>query len=336
MKSGKFCKLVLLMAVLMFGGLTSVSAAEKFKLKFYYPGPTSVECGKFGLWFVEEIKKRSNGRIDAEYYHSGQLGGTMEAIDKLEQGIIQGSAISASHASNVDATIGVLALPFLIKDYDDADKLRKSYLMQPVYNGLKKIGIVGVDVIEFGYYSLAATSGITGYDQLQKMRLKTRAPDAKMHIQIHKAMGMRPAPMPFGEVYTALHQGVIDGLDTSPEVIKLVKFDEVVKHMYLTKHFYGAQLIWFNQKWLDSLPGDLAVLIGYTVAEGAEKFRNLAREKEANILKTLSSSGVNVVYPSAEDYKKFQDASKVVHDEFKQEIGEDYLNQVYKLLNYRQ
>jgi TRAP-type C4-dicarboxylate transport system substrate-binding protein len=336
MKISKLSILLLLMAALMFGSLTSASAAEKYKLKFYFPGPTSLIEGKFGDWFCKEIEKRSNGRIEAKYFHSGQLGSTMDAIDKLENGIIQGAAISATHASNLDATIGVLALPFLINNFDDADKLRESHLMQPVYNGLKKVGIVGVDVLEFGFYSVAATSPVTGYNQLQKLRLKTRAPDSKMHIAIHKAMGMRPSPMPFGEVYSALHQGVIDGLDTSPEVIKLVKFDEVVKNMYLTQHFYGSQLIWFNQKWLDSLPGDLAVLVGYTVAEGAAKYRKLAREKEVALLKALSSGGVKLVHPTADDLRKFRVATQVVHDEYKQAIGDDYLKQVYKLLGYQQ
>jgi len=335
MKSLRTILVVAVMILVAIGLQISESSAEQYNLKFASPGGMALEISKFGDWLCKELEKRSKGRIRTQYYHSGQMGGTMELAEKLQSGIIQGALMSASHMSNFNPTIGVLNLPFIITDYEIADKFLNSPLMDPIYNGLSKMGITGVEMTEFGFYSVGTRKPISTFQELQDARLKSRSPDSKMHMDIHRALGMRPVPIPFPEVYSSLQQGVIDAMDTSPEMIKLLKFNEVIGNLILTRHFYGAEIVWFSTKWLDSLPLDLRKLVLDTTKEGAALYRKASRDKEKRLLKFFKEGGVRLVVVSDEDKKKFRKAGEKVHEEYGAKIGLDYLTEVYQVVGYK-
>lgn len=326
--------LVAIMVAMTMMSVAPNAMAKVYTMKFASPGGMALVIGKFGKWFCDEVAKRTDGKIKTQYYHSGQMGGTMELAEKLQAGILQGALMSASHASNFNPTIGVLNLPFLFDDYNKADKMLSSPLMKPIYGGLKDMGITGVDTVEFGFYSVATSKPVKTFEELQNAGFKSRASDSKMHIDIHRALGMRPTPIPFPEVYSSLQQGVIDALDTSPEMIKLLKFNEVINNIVLTKHFYGAEIIWFNTKWLNSLPPELRKIVIDTAKEGAVIYRKESRDIERKILADLPSSGVTVVILEQGEMEKFRKAADKVHKKYGDQIGREYLQKVYDLEGY--
>lgn len=307
--------------------------AKTYNFRFACTITSKMAHGDVGIFIADRLNTETNGRIKATFFHSGKMGGEVELFSKLEKGILQGALISGAISSNYGPVINLLNLPFFFPTQEAADKFRRSPLWDNIMQGLKKYKLTGLGTSEFGWYSIATVKPVLSFDQIQKERFKIRVPKSKMMIEYCKAMGLRPTPMPFPDIYSSLQQGVIDGLESSPQVMHLVKFDEVVKHIYLTRHFWGTSLFWVRDEFLNKLPNDLRKQFIQIVQEELEKSTLRALQQEKDALEAFMKEGIGVHAVSPEDRVKFVEAMQPVYEMFADSIGRDYLKKARILVN---
>lgn len=328
MTLNKFRKMTISMMILFFVCSAGTAWAKTYTFRFSNAAPIALVETQVGVWITDRLNAETNGQIEAKYYHSRQMGDEIEVFNKLQKGVLQGAVISAAVSANFGPSIDIFNLPFLFPSYDAVDRFLNSKHYERVLNALKKYGITGLGQTEIGNYSLASVKPLRSFDEVRKSGLKFRVPKSKIMMAYTKAMGLSPTPMAFGEVYTGLSQGVVDGLESSPAILKLVKFDEVVKNLYLTKHWYGANLFWIKDDFLNQLPGKLRKQFVKIVQEELARSREVNRKLDETVLAEFSKKGITVHNLTKADQAKFIKAMQPVYEQFEDKIGKEYVAEV--------
>jgi tripartite ATP-independent transporter DctP family solute receptor len=139
--------------------------------------------------------------------------------------------------------------------------------------------------------------------------LKMRVQEAKVWLGLMRALGAIPTPIPFGELYNALQQGVVDGQENPIVTIVSMKFYEVQKQVGLTEHTYTALPVLANKKWWDSLTPAQREVIAESVKQSvAEQRKTVAAQVDEGVA-FLKGQGVTI---TEVDKPKFMEATKEV------------------------
>jgi TRAP-type C4-dicarboxylate transport system substrate-binding protein len=154
-------------------------------------------------------------------------------------------------------------------------------------------------------------------------------------MDILKLLGISPTALPFAEVYQALRTGVIEGIDNTPNVIDLVKWGEVVKYVADTNHWFGWYVFLIKKSWLEGLPGDLQKIIIEVGREACEQTMRMAQEQHVEALAKFDKMGITLVKLSDDERTKFKRRLHPLHEKYGKAIGEDFLQKMYKLLDYK-
>jgi tripartite ATP-independent transporter DctP family solute receptor len=224
----------------------------------------------------------------------------------------------------------MMDLPYLFDTYADVDRIitgpiGKSLLEEPV----GKAYVLGF--MENGFRHVS-----TSVRPIRKLAdfkgLKIRTMEAPVHISAFRALGASPTPMPFGELYTALQTGVVDGEENPPSLFYAMKFYEVQDYYSLTHHVYLAGLTLINKKFFDKLPAEIKSAIQTSFVEAAQFQRDLVRKEDGEKLKALRDLlAVNAVDPA--EIEKMRKATQSVYKEWAPKIGKDFLNRVMESLD---
>lgn len=321
-------KIIISALILFFVCSAGTSWAKTYEFRYANAAPLALVETQVGVWITDRLNAETNGQIEAKFYHSRQMGDEIETFNKLQKGILQAASISGAISANYGPAVDIINLPFLFSNYDAVDRFLKSKHYEKVLNAYKRYGITGLGQAEVGWYSLTSVKRLSSFDDVNGSGLKFRVPQSRMMMAYIEAMGLSPTPIPFGEVYVGLTQGVVDGLESSPGVLKLVKFDEVIKNIYLTRHFYNGNLFWVRDDFLNQLPDKLRKQFVKIVKEELARARKVNRRKEAEILNAFKEQGIETYNLTKEDRAKFIKAMKPVYDQFEDKIGKEWLEQV--------
>jgi tripartite ATP-independent transporter DctP family solute receptor len=254
------------------------------------------------LKFAELVKEKSNGEVKVNIYPNSQLGSAKELLEGLPLGTVE-MTMTAAPQSFAPAT-GVLALPYLFRDREHAYKVLDGPLAKEIYD--KATLPKGVRVLaawEAGFRQVLSKS-----DDFKG--LKIRVPTTKLWAETFKAIGSSPTPMAYGEVYTALQQGVMDALENPLSSIVEQKFYEVAKEITITNHLYGAIAVVISEKFFQKLTPENQKAVQEGALEARHYQRQVSKEKEEEAIKVLKKAGINIYEV---DLAPFQEAMKVIY-----------------------
>lgn len=150
--------------------------------------------------------------------------------------------------------------------------------------------------------------------------LKNRVGESTLMIDTHKALGDNPIPMSFGEIYTALQQGTIDGVDTSVIYVQDGNFQEVTKYATLTNHTALQMVTFINKDFFDSLPADLQDVVMEATAKTTAEQREIAVAVDEIAMQIMRDAGMEINEPSAELTAAMIAATKPVVDGYRSQI----------------
>ncbi|SHF47731.1 tripartite ATP-independent transporter solute receptor, DctP family [Desulforamulus putei DSM 12395] len=151
--------------------------------------------------------------------------------------------------------------------------------------------------------------------------LKLRTMENQLHMAAWKQLGANPTPMAFGEVFTALQQGTVDGQENPLALIDSNKFYEANKYLTLSGHIYTPFVIMMNKKFFDELPQDLQKVVLDAVKEAGQYQRDLMKQQEEKSLKVIKDAGCVVNELPAEEKAKMVEALKPVYDKGAEMMG---------------
>lgn len=189
------------------------------------------------LRWAELVNERTDGHIKIEVYPNSTLGNERDMIEAVQMGMLDITIPNHAPMANFTDAFNVFDLPFLFANRDEAYAVCDSDFAQGILDSLADINIVGISLWENGMRYLA-NNKLDVVDSSDLAGLKIRTMENTIHMASFTAWGADPTPMAFGEVYTSLQQGTIDGCEIPLETIYQNKMYEVANHITMTGHFY--------------------------------------------------------------------------------------------------
>ncbi|WP_099300734.1 DctP family TRAP transporter solute-binding subunit [Bacillus sp. Marseille-P3800] len=315
---------LLLLSIIGVAGCSSHATTQEE----VYEWKMSVTVGPGSTWyegaikFAEDLKEQSNGRFLVDVYTNEQLSaGNPEAgVEQLMDGLKDFSYNSSIIYAGIDPRFGVLSAPFLINDFDDAERVLQGQSGKIINEMLRERGVEPLGFGESGFRQITNdTRAITSPEDLD--HLKIRVPSMGVFTNLYRTQEADPITMAFSEVYTALQQGTIDGQENPVDVTYSAGLIEVQQYMTMWNYVYDALVFGMNKELFDSLPPEDQALIKKVAAEANAYQINRTREKEQAQLTELEEKGMDIYYPTDDEIGQFRESSQQVYDDFRDVWG---------------
>ncbi len=297
-------------------------AAKAYKLRLAsVSGPAHLHNVVLKKW-AEQVKEETDGRLKIMVLDGAQLGGEREYIEGMRLGTIDMAQVSTGPISAFVPQFMVCALPYVFQDYDQIAATLNGPLGQKLFELLEKENIIGLTWFTNGFRSVFnSKKPINGPADLKG--LKIRVMESPLMVGTLNAMGASATPMNYGELYTALQQGVMDGAENAPGNVLNDKFYEVAKFFSVTEHFAPPGVVAISNAAFSKLPEDLQAYLKKSAKELGKM--EMAADKEAQVksLDDLKAKGVAI---NTVDKAAFTEAVQPVIKEFSAEIGPEVMN----------
>jgi tripartite ATP-independent transporter DctP family solute receptor len=280
--------------------------------------------------FVPFVEEKSGGRIRVELYPNGQLGGDRELSESVQMGTLQIALPATSVLAGFDKRFQVLDLPFLFTTREAAFEALDGELGEKLNSLLPGMGFGCLGYIENGFRHI--TNGkkpVTQPDDLKGVKLRTM--ENAMHIAFFRRLGANPTPMSFGELYTALQQGTVDGQENPATLIYESKFYEVQKYLSTTGHVFSVVILLSSKSFMDSLPEDLRQVVVDAAAAFVKEHRRLMPESEVENMKVLTEMGMAINELTPGQKKPFLDATAPVYEQFEADLTKEIMDLARKV-----
>ncbi|HEX6979720.1 MAG TPA: TRAP transporter substrate-binding protein [Alphaproteobacteria bacterium] len=268
-------------------------------------------------YFQKRVQELTNGRVEVTVY-KGSLGkGERQLYEALQLGTLEGAVISTGPLSAFVPEADLFNLPFLFKNTAHAFKVVDGEIGDE-FN--KKMIAKGFRVLGWWVIGTRNTSNRTRpINSPEDYRgLKIRTMESPPFIALYKAFGAIPVPMAITEVYTALSQGVIDGIDGSLPAQLEFKHIEVLEYAAVTDHVVLLYPFSVPERWWQGLPNDIREAIVKAEAEARPLQRKADEEYNKKIEEEWRKQGKTVTHPNIEP---FQRVAETIYPQFYDKVG---------------
>jgi tripartite ATP-independent transporter DctP family solute receptor len=293
-------------------------AKEKIMIKLAHPVAANNESDVHvaSLKFAEYVNDHSK-TIEVKIYPNGQLGNERDEFEGMQLGSIDCRGGGTAIMGNFIKQFGVLDLPFVWKSYAHYHHVIDGVVGKKLSAAAEKAGVKVLSWFDsWGYRHVISSKKVTKPADLKGMKI--RCIETPTNIAAIKVMGANATPMAFGEVYTALQTGVIDGMEHCSSVLLANKFYEVAKNVTLTGHLFGPLCLNMSMKTWNKLSAKdkKIVMAGAKVAANYE--RSLAPVKEKQAFDKLKELGVTI---TSVDTTAFKKAANKFNVDYAKKIG---------------
>ena len=276
---------------------------------------TSHSVHKGMLFFGERLEEISGGRFKVQIYPSQQLGTERQCLELLQIGSLDMTKVSAGVLENFSPSIKVFGIPYMFKDKEHTFRVLDGPIGDELLAGTEKYWLKGL-----GYYDSGSRSFYTINKPIEKPNdlegLKIRVMESQTAIDMVKSFGGSPTPISWGELYTALQQGVVDGAENNPPSFYLSRHYEVCKYYIIDEHTVLPDVVLMSTHLWNSLNEQEQVWVQKAMDLSVIEQRRLWLESEMESLEAVKAAGVEVSYP---DKSKFSDMSRSVADQYAQD-----------------
>jgi tripartite ATP-independent transporter DctP family solute receptor len=275
--------------------------------------------------FAELVSKNTNGRIAVKVYPQSQLanGNQKAELEMLQSGVLEMTWDSPIIlALFLDKRFDVFNLPWLYPSMDVANAVADGPMGELAHRWLAEKGIVGLGIGVNGYRELTNSKRpISSPDDMKGV--KFRVAGSKLYLETFRLLGANAVTMSFGEVFTALQQGVIDGQENPTAIIDSSKLYEVQKFLTLWHYSFDPLVLCMNKKVYDSLsPADQQV-IRAAAKEAVAYERQISAEEEKRLPAELAKKGMNVNTLTDAQIAAFRERIKPVYAMVEEYVGAD-------------
>ncbi|WP_096199028.1 TRAP transporter substrate-binding protein [Bacillus sp. FJAT-45350] len=287
------------------------------------------------LKFKEIVEERTNGEIVVETYHSSQLGDDRSMMEALQLGTQEVTVPSTAPIANFVPEFTVFDFPFLFPSSEVADEVLDGEVGQKLLDMLDAQNLVGLAYWENGFRNV--TNSRRAIETLEDFKgLSLRTMENELHLDAFRALGANPTPMAFGELFTALQQGTVDGQENPYATIYLEGLYEVQDHVSNTNHIYSPFVFLMSKSFFDGLSEELQAIVQDAALEAGQYQRELNRVANAEYLESLQEVGMTYTEISEEERTKIVETVQPVLQKYVDRVGEEIVNEVYDAIEAAQ
>ncbi|MCL4764622.1 MAG: TRAP transporter substrate-binding protein [Hyphomicrobiaceae bacterium] len=276
--------------------------------------------------FAELVEQYTRGAIRVKVFPSSQLGLEQNTAKDVQLGTLDLTLIAINNASMWYKPLDVMIMPFIFRDRHHANAVVNGAVGKELFENYRKAsGVRIVSVFEWGDRSII--NKVRPINKPEDLKgVKIRLPKNAVMLDTYSALGATPAAIDWGELYSALQQGVADGLEGPPQGMLDMKFTDFLKNYSYVNIFYGLAVVLINDKAFDAMPKEHQQAILQAGYEAGEYQRWISAVSHLDGLKRLQETGVKVNMVA--DRNAFVEAVKPVYEKYSKEIGEDWIKKV--------
>ncbi|NYT24554.1 DctP family TRAP transporter solute-binding subunit [Alcaligenaceae bacterium] len=305
-------------------------AKDKLVLKAGHAASTSNTGHKAFEFLAKELAEKTDGRITVEIFPSSQLGSERELVESIQLGNVDMTFISSAVLGNFNPEFFALDIPFMFKDREGVYRVLDGEIGQNLLASLEKVGIKGLGYWENGFRQLTNNKKvIKSPDDLKGMKMRTM--ENEVHIAAWREEGANPAPLAFGELFTALQQGTFDAQEGPINLFYDMKFYEVQKFISKTNHVYSPWPVLINPDVYQRMSDADRAILEEAVAKTTEYQRDLARKADDEAVAAMP--GVTITELTPEELAAFSSRMGPIHDMVKKRVGAGIVDAILAEVN---
>lgn len=276
--------------------------------------------------FARLVEERTDGRIKIEVYSGGQLGDEKSVTEQVQFGAIDFARLSLSPITEFEKSLNVLMLPYIYRDKEHMFQVVDGPIGDKLLVELEKSGLIGLSWFDAGarnFYN--SKREIKSPDDMKG--LKIRVQETKLMMDLVSSLGSSPVAMAFGDVYSALQTGVIDGAENNWSSYDTTHHYEVAKYFTVDEHTRVPELILTSKMVIDKLSTEDQEIIKKAAREAAE-YERIEWEKAEEVSKQkVIDAGCTITY--VESNAAFQEKVMKLYEEF----GKGYEDLIQEIIN---
>lgn len=281
--------------------------------------------------FVEVVKERTNGAVVIDLQSNGALGSEEETIESGIMGTIDLVVVGSAAMTGTVPQFSVCDFPFAFETAEDAYAFYDGEFGELLFEKAAEVGLIGLAYAENGFRNMS--NNVREIHTPEDMEgLKMRTQSAQIYMDMMDALGATATPIPYGELYSALQQGTVDGQENPIGNIYSAKLYEVQKYITLDRHTYDSNIIFLSEASKEKLTDEQFEILKTAAYECAVESREINNANEASWLEEIEESGVVVTELTAEEHAMFVEATKDVYKNFVDVVGEDVIDAYMKAI----
>ena len=297
----KYSHLKLLFLLTGFLLLGSCALKETRELKLAHGLPTDHPVHLAMEFMAQRTAELSGGKLTVEVYPAGQLGSEQQCVELLQIGSLAITKVSAAAMESFAEAYKVFGLPYVFRSREHTNKVLDGEIGQELLVSTEDKWIHGLCYYDAGSRSFYTTDRpINHPDDLSG--LKIRVMQSITAVEMMRALGGSATPITWGELYTALQSGVVDGAENNPPSLFTSRHYEVCKYYSLDEHTTIPDVLIISQKIWDKLSPQEKQWIQQAADESVTLQRRLWAESEEHSLAEVQKAGVIINYPDKQPF----------------------------------
>ncbi len=293
-------------------------------LKMAHGLDTSHPVHKAMVHMAERLTELSSGSMRIDIYPSAQLGGERELMELLQIGSIALTKVSTSPMESFVPQFKVFSIPYAFRGYDHLWQVLQGDLGQELLLAGESVRLRGLGFYDAGSRSFY-TRDITINSPSDLAGQKIRVQNSITSVEMVRALGGAATPIPWGELYTALQQGVVDGAENNPPSYYLSKQYEVAPYFSLDEHTFVPDILLVSLPIWESLTAQQQQWLQQAANDSVALQRQLWLQSTTEALEKLQQAGVTITRP---DKAPFRAAVKPMHDSYNGTPVGDFLQRI--------
>lgn len=316
--------------------MSSVAQAEytgpSLRFKLAHTAPPGNHITEAYQKFADLVSEKSDKKIQVQLFPGAVLGSDRVLIEGAQRGSLEVGVSSTPNLANFSNQFQVFDLPYITSPEKQDQLYAAMNPGGPLYEYFEgeanKIGLQPIMYAEYGYrHFVSANKPLTKAADLAGLKMRTT--DSPVEVEVAKALHTNPAPIAWGEVYTALQQGTIDAEGNTFPHLAGAKHHETLKHAITSAHNYGMQVAMANKKWWDSLDPQTQKVIQDAALEAVTYQRDVlypANEKKARA--EFEAAGITIHDATPEDIAVFKQMTQPVFDTYAAQLPAELVKMV--------
>ena len=299
-------------AALIAGAMTVTAASAQTVLRSAETHPDGYPTTEAVEYFGQLIEERTDGRYKVEVYHSAQLGQEADTIEQVRAGVIDLNRVSMGPWNGLVPETQVPSLPYIFRSPEHMRKVMLGEIGDEIAAGFEEHGVVLLTYYDGGARSFYnSQKPIESPADIQGMKLRVMQSD--IFVDMVAALGGTATPMPYGEVYSAIQTGVVDGAENNFPSYDTAGHFEVATNYSLDEHLIVPEVFVMSKASWDKLSAEDQAIFKEAARESAEKQFELWDAQVAASRAKVEEAGSTINVP---EKQPFIDAMKPVYDKY--------------------
>lgn len=300
----------------------SASAKNTKELRLAHSKTDSHPANQSLEYFAKKVYKETDGEIAIDIYSNEKLGSEEETVELMQAGAIDFVQAGAGNLEQFDETYSIFSLPYLFDDEDHYHKVMDSNIADTFYKSSKNIGFQGLTYYDAGARSFYANKPIEKLSDLKGMKMRVQS--SKTILKMMGLFGGAANTMSYGEVYTGLQQGVIDGAENSELNLVSTGHFDAVSDFSRTEHIIAPDILTVSNTTWNKFNEEQKTIIKNAATESTSIHKDIWQEETKDAIEEAKKSGVKFHNPNK---KPFAEAVQPLHEIYK---NKEDTSQIYK------